>query len=97
MKSNETILQILADIRNFMLSRKNIFTVEELSKYSGMSKSTIYKLTFERDIPFYKPGGKLIFFRRNEIDDWILRHQIPPVNHPTILVAKQINKQKVKS
>jgi len=73
MKQNESINNILNDMRNFMLSRKNILTVDELEAYTGFSKSYIYKLTMDRMIPYYKrEGGKILFFKRSEIDDWIL-------------------------
>jgi len=77
MKQQETINNILNDMRNFMLSRKNILTVGELESYTGFSKSYIYKLTMDRMIPYYKrDGGKTLFFKRSEIDDWLLSNRV---------------------
>ena len=42
---------------------KDIFNVEEASKYLNLSKSTLYKLTSNKQIPHYKPTGKCIFFK----------------------------------
>jgi prophage regulatory protein len=69
----ESVTSILKDMRNFMLSKKTILSVDELEKYCGIKKSTIYKLTSARQIPFYKPGNKLIFFKRTEIDEWLMQ------------------------
>lgn len=78
MKSNDSIRKILLDIRNGMLCQKKVFSVSDLESYLGLSKSYIYKLTMARKIPHYKhTGGKLIFFKRNEIDDWCLSHRVP--------------------
>ena len=82
MKTKENMLTVLADMRNLMLSRKNVLTLEQLEAYSGLSKSTIYKLTLDRLIPHYKPGGKKIYFKRSEIDEWLLNNPITPVNSP---------------
>lgn len=55
---------------------KNHMSVAELGGYTDLSKSTIYKLTSRREIPFYKPTGRKIFFKRDEIDAWLLRNRI---------------------
>lgn len=45
-------------------------TVDGLSTYLNLSKSTIYKKVFNRLVPHYKREGSL-FFRKSEIDSWI--------------------------
>jgi len=45
-------------------------TVENLSAYLSLSKSTIYKKVFNRLIPHYKREGSL-YFKKVEIDTWI--------------------------
>ncbi len=57
------------------LLQKEILTPAELAEYTGFSKSYIYKLTHLREIPFYCPRGKLIFFKRSEIDNWLLQNK----------------------
>jgi excisionase family DNA binding protein len=56
--------------RATLLGVKNIFTAEEAAEYCGYSIRTIYRLTADREIPHYKRSGK-IFFRREELDDWL--------------------------
>lgn len=55
---------------------KRILTLPELSKYIGMAESYIYKLTSKKVIPHYQPLGKMIYFDRFEIDEWILSNPV---------------------
>ena len=54
-----------------MINDKNILTVEGLMDYTGFSQKQIYKLTSTRAIPHYKPSGRKLFFKKDEIDEWI--------------------------
>lgn len=51
---------------------KEILTLEESADYLQLSKSALYKLTSKKDIPFYNPGGKKIYFKKQELDNWVL-------------------------
>jgi excisionase family DNA binding protein len=47
------------------------FSLKEAADYLHLSKDGLYKLTSARKIPFYKPGGKIIVFYRDELDEWL--------------------------
>ncbi len=53
------------------MKNKNILTVDGLIEYTGFSQKQIYKLTSTRAIPHYKPSGRKLFFKKDEIDEWI--------------------------
>ncbi len=55
---------------------KEVMTTEEVAKYMGVSKAYIYKLTMTRQIPYYKPMGKTCFFKRSELEAWLLSNRI---------------------
>ena len=57
------------------LQNKTIFNIDEVSAYTGLSKCYLYKLTSKNDIPFYKPNSKNVFFKKEEIDTWLLRNR----------------------
>lgn len=59
-------------IEQFRFSQKAIFTMEEAALFTGLSKSTIYKMTMLRTIPFSKPGGKIIYFRKADLEEYML-------------------------
>jgi excisionase family DNA binding protein len=46
---------------------KKFLTIDELSQYLGIKKSTLYAKVERREIPFYRVG-RLIFFKKDEID-----------------------------
>jgi excisionase family DNA binding protein len=48
-------------------------SVGELSDYIKLSKSTIYKKTSSRLIPFMKSGKKLLF-DKEAIDEWLKQY-----------------------
>lgn len=62
-------------IESLSLSTKEILNMDEAMTYLQVSRSYLYKLTSGKHIPHYKPSGKLIFFRKTELDDWILRNR----------------------
>lgn len=47
----------------------------EVADYIKVAKSTIYGLTNKKSIPYYKIGKKL-YFKKAEIDEWILSKRI---------------------
>ncbi len=47
-------------------------TIEEAAAYLDLKKSTIYKMTHRREIPFSKPHGKKIYFSKAELVRWML-------------------------
>ena len=68
-------------LQEVLLSQKNetgTLTVEEVSELTGYKKSTLYRLTHERKIPFHKPahGGRRIFFKREEINEWMQSNRV---------------------
>lgn len=50
----------------------NVLTIEELSVYLKIPKSTLYKLVREGKIPAQKVGRHLRFLRES-IDEWMKR------------------------
>lgn len=71
---NDIILQKLNRIEKYIFGLKEILNTEELSEYTGFKKSSIYKLVHSNDIPFSKPNGKLLFFERKKIDEWLIKN-----------------------
>ena len=49
-----------------------VFTIEELSEYLKIPKSTLYKLVREGSVPCQKIG-KHWRFHKEAIDDWLAR------------------------
>ena len=55
--------------------QKQVLTLLEVSQYTGLSMSYLYKLTHKNILPFYKPNGKVIFIDRLELETWLKRNR----------------------
>lgn len=65
----DAILTKLEEIRNLtVLQAKEMLTVDDVSLLTGYSRRYVLKLAQEGRLPYYKPFGKQIFFKRSEID-----------------------------
>lgn len=67
--------QKLDKIERLLLSNKKVLTFEEACEYTGIKASYMYKLTSSQSIPHSKPNGKVIFFDKEKLDDWLLRNE----------------------
>lgn len=65
-------VDVLEDI---LATGKEVLTVEEAAKFMGMARSTLYKMTSEQTIPFYRPNGKLIYFEKSELLGWMRKNR----------------------
>ena len=81
------VLERLERIERLALLNKSVLNFDEVAVYTGLSKSTLYKLTSSKKIPHYKPSGKLLYFDRKELDSWLLQNRV----HTT----EEINQQAV--
>ena len=78
---DEKILEKLNNIEKYsLLSAKNVFTFDDVVLLTGLSKSYLYKLTMKGGIPHYKPNGKVIYFDRAEVEDWMRSNRISTVD-----------------
>jgi len=48
-------------------------TAEKAADYLGIKLSTLYKKTHFRELPYYKPTGKKIYFLLSDLNDFISR------------------------
>jgi len=73
MEEENKITRLLEEIKHLLGHNKRILNVEDLSKYTGLSKSKIYKLTQLKLIPM--GNNKHIrqkFFDKDMIDTWLM-------------------------
>jgi len=55
------------------------FDIEGLAGYLKVEKSWVYRRVSEKRIPYFKVG-KFPRFRKTEIDNWISKQHIKPLN-----------------
>lgn len=59
-----------------MSREKEFLTVKEAARELSLSASTLYKMVSKREIPFYKPNGKILYFKREELMDWVEQNKV---------------------
>ncbi len=75
--SNEELKHITdAVTARTMFDTKEVLTSDETALYLGISKSYLYKLTMRREIPHYKPLGKMVYFNRLELEEWLQSNRV---------------------
>lgn len=66
----------LARLESLLLTgTKEVLTLDECSMFTGYSKNHLYRLTSQRAIPFYKPMGGTIYFKKQEVEEWLLQNR----------------------
>ncbi|MDB0603089.1 helix-turn-helix domain-containing protein [Tenacibaculum maritimum] len=71
----EKITQLENLINKHEVLLKQVLNVNEAADYLDMSKSHLYKLTSRKEIPFYCPQGKRLYFKKDELDQWLTRNR----------------------
>ena len=56
----ESFLERVELLEKNIYATKKVFTFSEACMYIGVSESMLYKLTANKEIPHYKPRGKMI-------------------------------------
>lgn len=84
-KKLEQFMSKFSITQNNPKDEKDFISVREVSKILDISVSHIYFLTHSKQIPFYKPNGKRLYFKKSEIENWL--------NANKRLSSKEINEQ----
>lgn len=70
--SQESVLEKLNNLENLLKKKDDRpLSFKEACAYLGFAPSYLYKLTYRKVIPHYKPTGKMLFFSKCELDEWI--------------------------
>jgi len=77
--STDILIQKLERIETLIeqqgILRKDVLNFNEACQYLGLSQSHMYKLTSSKSIPHFCPQGKRLYFKRTELDEWLLRNR----------------------
>ena len=63
-------------LENILNQGKDVLTLEEAAKFMGIARSSLYKLTHEQLIPFFKPNGKMVFFEKADLVAWMKQNRV---------------------
>ena len=63
-------------IEKLLSANKEVLTFDETCDYTGLSRSYLYRLTASGVIPHSKPNGKMHFFEKKKLNNWLLQNPI---------------------
>jgi excisionase family DNA binding protein len=81
LKLNKNILMkqsLLMEIRQIKLLlglKKQVLTLDEFCAYAGISKNYAYQLTASGRITFYRPSGKRIYFKLDDVIEFLTSNE----------------------
>jgi excisionase family DNA binding protein len=79
------------------LLQKEVLNFNEATQYLELSHSHLYKQTSSGEIPFYKPNGKKLYFKRSELEIWMLRNRNTTTDELTQEITNSLIKKGKKS
>lgn len=71
----EEFVGFIKEIKEKLFFLKDELTTKEAAMYLGMSVSTLYKKTMNNEIPFYRPSSRHLYFKRQELSQWMLQNR----------------------
>lgn len=76
--TQDIIAQLHAIRTTTLLDVKDIYNTTEASLFLGVKRSYLYELVRNRKIKHYKScGGKLTYFRRQDLEEWMAYNIVP--------------------
>lgn len=89
----------LSDVNNKLdiltkaiLSNKQTPSIDEAAIYATLSVSYLYKLTSTQQIPHFKPRGKIIYFDRAELDEWLRQNRVKTTDEIETEASNHLNR-----
>ena len=73
---DKTLEMRVEELEQMLFLTKNVLSFDEASKFLNLSKSYLYKLTSGNLIPHYKPQGKMLYFEKVELEEWLRQNPI---------------------
>lgn len=75
----QDVIEKLEILTNAVLSNKNTLNLEEAATFTNLTASYLYKLTSKQEIPHFKPRGKMLYFDRAELENWLRQNRVKPL------------------
>lgn len=71
---------------------KQILSFKEAIEFMSVSKSFLYKMTSEGRITFFKPNNGKIYFRKVDLENWMMQNEQKSVEQLSELYNRKISK-----
>lgn len=78
-------------MENLLRDAKQVLTLEEAALFMGISKSSLYKMTHKHELPFFRPNGKIIYFEKSELLNWMRQNRSMSEAETKAVATKHMN------
>jgi excisionase family DNA binding protein len=69
-KLNE-LLDRMTKVEKCLLAQKEYLSLEEVAFYLNIKIEAVYEQTSAKTWPTFKPGGKITYVKREDVENWI--------------------------
>lgn len=76
------------------LLKKDVLNLNEACHYLNISASHLYKMTSQKQIPHFCPQGKKLYFKRSELEEWLMRNRQSSVDEIDALAENYLIRNK---
>lgn len=77
-----------------LIVHKEILSFKEALIYLDVSESFLYKLTSKKAIEFTKPNGGKIYFKKSDLNNWMLQNESKSLGVLENEIFNHLNKNK---
>lgn len=71
------ISETLSRIEKYIIiGTKNVLTLDEAAILLGVQKRTVKQMVADSIIPVYKPNRRAVYFKKSELEGWMLQNRI---------------------
>jgi len=88
-------IELMLEDQNLL--KKEVLNLNETCKYLNMSASYLYKLTSQKQIPHFCPQGKKLYFKRTDLDEWLLRNRQDSMDEIETMASNYLLTKKTKN
>lgn len=74
-KIEKRILELENSIQRITFGQKKILNHKEAALYLSISDSYLHKLRKASKVAYYQPNGKLIYFKREDLDSYMMQNR----------------------
>lgn len=98
--TNKDLLTRIETLERLVFLAKEVLSLEEASIYLDISRSTLYKMTSAKQIPHYKPNGKIIYFEKSELNSWMRQNPVKSlaqIEEDAVTYLAKLDKAKIEN
>ncbi len=75
-KAVDGLKQEIEKVKSVVYASKEVLNLEEAAMFLGISKSSLYKMTHNHVIPYFRPNNKMVYFEKSELLKWLRQNPI---------------------